>query len=128
MPKIALFVYGTLKRGGRSNHFLANQEFLGEAETLPLYRLYDHGDHPCLVEDREHGVAVRGELWLVDEATLPSLDAYEEVPSWFMRDEIGVARQTTPIWAYLYQGDVSGLEDCGTNWPNGAPEEPPRRS
>jgi gamma-glutamylcyclotransferase (GGCT)/AIG2-like uncharacterized protein YtfP len=117
MPKRVLFVYGTLKRGGRSNHLLAGHEFLAEAQTLPLYRLYDQGDHPCLVEDEKRGVAVRGELWQVDEATLARLDIYEEAPSLFMRREIKVAGQTTPILAYLFQGDVASLKDCGTSWP-----------
>ncbi len=119
MPKRVLFVYGTLKRGGRSNRLLDAQEFLAEAQTLPFYRLYDQGDHPCLVEDEKRGLAVSGELWLVDKATLARLDIYEEVPSLFRGREIKVAGQTTPILAYLFQGDVSSLKDCGTSWPKG---------
>ena len=113
----ALFVYGTLKRGGRSNHLLTGQQFVREAETVPLYRLYDHGEHPCLVEDRRHGVSVRGEVWLVDDAALASLDEYEKAPNYFSRHEIRISGQATPVLAYLYRGDVSVLEDCGTTWP-----------
>ncbi|HEV3446404.1 MAG TPA: gamma-glutamylcyclotransferase family protein [Gemmataceae bacterium] len=117
MPKITLFVYGTLKRGGRSNHLLAGQDFLGEAETLPRYRLYDNADHPCLVEDREHGVAVRGEVWLVDEAVLARLDVYEEVPNLFARNTVSVAGHRMPVMAYFFQQDVTPLKDCGASWP-----------
>jgi gamma-glutamylaminecyclotransferase len=116
MPKIALFVYGTLKRGGRSNHLLDGQEFLGDAQTMPFYCLYDHGDHPCLVEDRQRGMAVRGEVWLVDEATLACLDQYEEVPTYFTRRELRVREFEPPVFAYFYQGDVSGLKPWGSAW------------
>ena len=118
MPTTILFVYGTLKRGGRSNHLLKEQIFLGEAQTLPRYRLYDQGDHPCLVEDKKSGVAVHGELWQVDEAILAGLDAYED-PSLFKRCAISVAGQTMPVLAYLFQGEVSSLKDCGLRWPGG---------
>jgi gamma-glutamylaminecyclotransferase len=117
MSKTAVFFYGTLKRGGRSNHLLASQEFMAEAETLPLYRLYDHGEHPCLVEDREHGLAVRGEVWRVDETTLARLDEYEETPTYFQRGEIHLRNFPPPVVAYFYQGDVAALNECGTAWP-----------
>jgi gamma-glutamylaminecyclotransferase len=117
MSKTAIFLYGTLKRGGRSNHLLAGQEFAAEAETLPLYRLYDHGAHPCLVDDRNHGVAVRGEVWHVDEATLTQLDTYEEAPTYFRRGEIQLRNFPPPVTAYFYQGDVAQLEQCGPEWP-----------
>src|SRR5438309_835484 len=119
MSKTNLFVYGTLKRGGRSSHLLTGQDFLAEAETLPFYRLYDNGAHPCLVEDRQHGVSVQGEIWRVDDAMLVGLDAYEGVPSLFLRAEIKVAAQDTPVVAYLYRGDVSALKDCGSSWKKG---------
>ena len=47
---------------------------------------------------------------------LVRLDAYEGVPSLFLRAEIKVAGQDTPVVAYLYQGDVSALKDCGKSW------------
>jgi len=34
-----IFVYGTLKRGGRNHHFMAGQQFVGEARTAPGYTL-----------------------------------------------------------------------------------------
>jgi gamma-glutamylcyclotransferase (GGCT)/AIG2-like uncharacterized protein YtfP len=117
MSKTAIFFYGTLKRGGRSNHLLAGQEFVAEAETLPLYRLYDRGAHPCLVEDRDHGIAIRGEVWIVDEPTLARLDRYEEAPTYFRRGEIQLREFALPVTAYFYQGEVAALNECGTAWP-----------
>jgi gamma-glutamylcyclotransferase (GGCT)/AIG2-like uncharacterized protein YtfP len=121
MAKTTLFVYGTLKRGLPQSRLLAGQEYLGEAQTLPRYRLFHNGSYPCLVEDRHQGVAVYGELWRVDDATLARLDEYENVPSAFLRAEIEIAGQSPPISAYFYQGDVSGLKDSGHRWPASAP-------
>src|SRR5438552_14951530 len=117
MPQTALFFYGTLKRTGRSNHLLAGQQFVRDAETMPFYRLYDHGEHPCLVEDRQDGVGVRGEVWLVDEAMLARLDIYEEAPRYFERREIQLHDFGGPVLAYFYQGDVAPLKKCGNVWP-----------
>jgi gamma-glutamylcyclotransferase (GGCT)/AIG2-like uncharacterized protein YtfP len=69
------------------------------------------------VEDRRRGVAVQGEIWRVDENTLARLDELEGVPCLFIRREIDVAGISTPIFAYLYQGDVAGMKDCGGRWP-----------
>jgi len=123
VSKTILFVYGTLKQGGRSNHLLKEQKFLGEAQTLPRYRLYNQGDHPCLVEDVKCGVAVRGELWQVDETILARLDAYED-PSLFKRCQIDIAGQSASVLAYLYQRDISSLQECGTSWPRNATDGP----
>jgi gamma-glutamylcyclotransferase (GGCT)/AIG2-like uncharacterized protein YtfP len=115
-----LFVYGTLKRGLRNNHLLAGQEFLSAAHTLPYYRLYDHGPHPCLVEDRRRAVAVRGEIWRVEDTAFACLDEFEGVPDLFVRREIKVEGISTPVFAYFFQGDISAMTDCGDAWPPGA--------
>src|SRR5438094_10527046 len=116
MPTTALFVYGTLKRGLRNNHFLAGQKFLGEARTVPRYRLYDGGPHPCLVEDSQGGVAVRGEIWHVDEDTLTRLDELEDAPRLFARCPIDIAGLAAPVVTYLYRGNLAGMKDCRERW------------
>jgi gamma-glutamylcyclotransferase (GGCT)/AIG2-like uncharacterized protein YtfP len=116
MPTTALFVYGTLKRSCGNHDLLAGQKFLGEAQTLPHYCLYDRGPYPCLVEDGQRGAAVRGEVWSVDEATLARLDEYEAGPDTFVRGEIKLTGFSTPVFAYSYRGDVSGMWDCGDTW------------
>lgn len=116
MPAL-LFVYGTLKRGLSACRLLDGQEFLGEARTVPAYRLYDLGPHPALVADAARGQVVYGELWCVDDATLARLDEYEGPPNLFARQEIAVEGATGSVQAYLYQGDVSGLPECGERWP-----------
>jgi gamma-glutamylaminecyclotransferase len=123
MAKILLFVYGTLKRGGCSHDLLADEEFLGEAHTLPLYRLYDCCDHPGLVRDAERGVAVQGEVWRVSKAALLCVDEYEDVPRLFRREAIALAGWTEPVMGYFYQGSIAALEDAGDSWPLAASGE-----
>jgi gamma-glutamylaminecyclotransferase len=112
-----VFVYGTLKRGFANHAFLAGQRFEGVARTLPHYRLYDNGAHPCMVEAGQQGEAVAGELWRVDDKTLARLDEFEGVPYPFARRQIQVADISIPVFAYLYQGDVAGMSDSGDHWP-----------
>ena len=67
MARTTLFVYGSLKRGQCNHGYLAGQEFLTAARTLPYYRLYLRGGFACLVEDPTNGLAVHGEVWRVDD-------------------------------------------------------------
>jgi gamma-glutamylaminecyclotransferase len=117
MASSLLFVYGTLKRGQRSNHLLAGQQFVSEATTRPLYRLFDRGPYPYLVHDPEHGVVVRGEIWEVDAQTLQRLDEWEGVPEEYQRQPIALDWVAGPVEAYFFRGDVSSYKDCGAVWP-----------
>jgi gamma-glutamylcyclotransferase (GGCT)/AIG2-like uncharacterized protein YtfP len=71
-----LFVYGSLKRGGRHHDELEGATFLGVAVTGPGYRLEPLGEYLALVRD-EAGAAVPGELFEVPLTKLPDLDAFE---------------------------------------------------
>src|SRR5262245_31317708 len=117
MPATRVFVYGTLKRGQRNHHYLHGQVFLGEAATLPHYRLLDSGPYPCLVKDPLRGLAVQGEVWEVDDDVLPRLDRLEEVPDLYHRGEVVLQGYEVPILTYFYSGDVSGFVDCAGRWP-----------
>ena len=112
-----IFVYGTLKRGQRSHHILRDQVFIAETRTQTIYRLYDTGSHPALVDDREKGIAVRGEVWQVNDETLRKLDEYEEAPDYFSRRTIQLQGWESEVQAYFFNGDVSRLKDCGDRWP-----------
>jgi gamma-glutamylaminecyclotransferase len=117
MGKTILFLYGTLKRGQKNHHFMADQEFLGEASTMPLYRLYALGWHPGMVLDADGGVEVRGELWAVDDRILAQLDEYEGVPNWFIRQDIAVRDCFETVQAYLYNQNVPPGAISGNEWP-----------
>lgn len=73
-----LFVNGTLMRGFRLNGNLDGAEFLGEATTMPSYRLYSIDDvHPGMFEVQDGGVSVAGELYRVPEDVWRRVEAGE---------------------------------------------------
>ena len=114
-----LFVYGTLKRGHCRAWALDGQRFLGEARTLPRYRMYDCGWYPGLVEASDGGVAVVGELWEVDAACLAQIDEIECVSvGLYRRGPVKVQPpfDSEDIETYYYIGNVADLPDCGSAW------------
>ena len=73
-----LFVNGTLMRGLALHDNLSGAEFLGEARTVPSYRLHSIGDrHPGMYEVAEGGVAVVGELYDMPDAVWRRVEAGE---------------------------------------------------
>jgi len=110
-----VFVYGTLKRGGWNN-FRMPGEFVREAETIPRYRIFTDGTLPYLTENYRYGLAVRGEVWLVDEDGLAYLDRLEGVDrNFYRRDEIFLADGSTAM-AYFACHKVDNMTDCGREY------------
>jgi gamma-glutamylcyclotransferase (GGCT)/AIG2-like uncharacterized protein YtfP len=73
-----LFVNGTLMRGLALHANLEGAEFLGEAWTMPAYRLYSIDDrHPGMFEVAQGGVAVKGEVYLVPDDVWRRVEAGE---------------------------------------------------
>jgi hypothetical protein len=67
---IAVFVYGTLRRGQSNHHLLAGARWGGE-QRLPGARLHNLGPFPMAIVTPDTAAdAVQGELWWVDAATL----------------------------------------------------------
>jgi gamma-glutamylaminecyclotransferase len=114
--KTILFVYGTLKRGGRNYFRLADQEFVGEVLTAPRYRVIDLGPHPGLVRDAANGLAIHGELFAVDARCLAELDAFEGVPGPFVREQIAVEGYEV-VWAYYMNTPIPEGAKSGDRWP-----------
>jgi gamma-glutamylcyclotransferase (GGCT)/AIG2-like uncharacterized protein YtfP len=111
-----VFCYGTLKKNERNNYLLRDSEFVGNARTTTDYKLYDNGSYPCLVKT-EKGNNVEGEVWRVDQKTLAELDLLEGVEyGLYERIRIKLLNNQSPIWAYLYLGEVSRFRECGTSW------------
>jgi gamma-glutamylaminecyclotransferase len=112
-----LFVYGTLMRGGVRHHLLADQRFLGEARTLPLYALFDLGAYPGMVRRAADGRAVAGELYEVAVGLIPRLDSAEGAPTLFRLEPVAVDGCDGAVSAYLYQRSVEGAPLCsGDRW------------
>ena len=118
--KQRIFVYGTLKRGGRFSNYMAGQDFIGEAWTKPRYRLVDCGGYPGMFPVNENGVSVRGEVWDVDASCRARLDELEDVAGGeYELTEVGLLApfDTEVAVTYLYLRAVGYLPDAGTDWP-----------
>jgi gamma-glutamylcyclotransferase (GGCT)/AIG2-like uncharacterized protein YtfP len=118
-----VFVYGSLKRGWALHHLLQSSQFLGTAMTQPLYRLFDLGHYPGLV-DWPSGLSINGELYQVDADCLASLDDAEGVSEgYYARRDIQLLHPAPAAHAWFWLGPVAGCPDCGDHWPrNSSPD------
>jgi gamma-glutamylcyclotransferase (GGCT)/AIG2-like uncharacterized protein YtfP len=115
-----VFVYGTLKRGGSNHRFLAGQNFLGPARTVPGFTLYSLGDYPGMVRAPGDTTGVIGELWTVDDNCLAELDRLEGLDEGlYERAEVLLAPHAHAGFAqtYLYARPLHGFPSLGDNWP-----------
>jgi gamma-glutamylcyclotransferase (GGCT)/AIG2-like uncharacterized protein YtfP len=111
-----LFVYGTLKSGMSNHRRLRGQRLIRAARTEPRYRLLRIRWYPGLIEVKEGGQRIEGEIYAVDPFTLKQLDEYEGVPILFDRRPIAIENESHPIEAYFYCGDVTNCPDLGVRW------------
>ncbi len=120
-----LFVYGTLKRGGSNHAFLAGQNFLGVARTVPGFTLFSLEAYPGLVASPEDRAGVTGELWSIDDACLVRLDELEgTTEGLYRRASISLAEPApvaistgTPVQTYFYLRSLVGRPALGSVWP-----------
>jgi gamma-glutamylcyclotransferase (GGCT)/AIG2-like uncharacterized protein YtfP len=122
VPSHLIFVYGSLKRGYALHHLLQHAQFLGPARTQPLYRLFDLGHYPGLV-DWPDGLEIEGELYAVTTAELQTLDHAEGVAEGLYARR-PILLQTNPLnhtptsadaWFWLHS--TTARRDCGHHWP-----------
>ena len=112
-----LFVYGTLKRGCSRAACLEEQTFVGDAVTVPGYRLYDNGSYPAMTLSQCSSV-VTGELWEVDASCLAELDKIEGVPTLYQRTVVKLSSHPgESVQTYLYCQSLDGWRDIGSCWP-----------
>ena len=82
LPAALIFVYGSLRRGGRWHHVLGNSPFAGRARTRREWSIVPVGPYPGLVPGSE---SVEGELFLVSAEVLAAVDRLEEHPHLYRR-------------------------------------------
>jgi gamma-glutamylcyclotransferase (GGCT)/AIG2-like uncharacterized protein YtfP len=114
-----IFVYGTLKRGGRNHHYMAGQQFLGEARTAPGYTLFSLGDYPGMIRSPDDKDGVTGEVWLVDPPGLQKLDELEGLDEGlYERVPVSLAPPfaTQAVETYLYLRNLEGRPALGSTW------------
>jgi gamma-glutamylcyclotransferase (GGCT)/AIG2-like uncharacterized protein YtfP len=130
-----VFVYGTLKEGYGNNYLLGREEFIGKAEALEPFSMFNSG-FPVLTqaEPEMYGV-VKGEIYrILAESTLKNLDALEGNGSMYSREvRIFQLEDGTNISAWVYIGVTDYWErafnnkdrfyqpneDGILNWPDG---------
>ncbi len=105
-----LFVYGTLKRGGKFHGELSKDrsvKFIGETRIRgELYQIQD-ADYPGAVPTRRPNHYVSGHLFLMGQPqkTLAALDEFEEVEEGLFRRELVNVKmygKSLKAWAYFY--------------------------
>lgn len=114
-----IFVYGTLKRGCCNHHYLHEQDFVCEARTESLYRLYNLGGYPGMVRDKEAGLSVTGEIWDVNEEALERLDELEGLAAGEYRRVLIPLQAPHHEWqvqGYEYLRDVTAVPEIGGCW------------
>lgn len=113
-----IFVYGTLKRGLSNHGWLAGQEFVSEACTAPVYRMFDCGGFPGMIPVEQDGVSILGEIWEVDEAGMKKLDILEDVEGgeYALEPVRLLPARAESVMTYVYKRPVRGLPDAGADW------------
>lgn len=121
-----LFVYGTLKRGGRNHRLLAAAEFVGPARTEPKFRLIDCGAYPALIEHAEAPLEIAGELYRIPASLWPALDELEDEGVLYRRLTLLVTplvddeSQAAPVvaFSYIWLGPPNRFPlVAGAEWP-----------
>jgi gamma-glutamylcyclotransferase (GGCT)/AIG2-like uncharacterized protein YtfP len=114
-----IFVYGTLKRHGSNHRFLAGQQFVGEARTIPGYVLYSLGDYPGMIRSSDPTHFVTGEVWQVDPTGMAELDKLEGTHEG-LYDRVSISLESpfeaSSVETYLYLRTVEGRSVVGSTW------------
>lgn len=117
---IAVFVYGTLKRGRTNCSWcLGQQTFICEGVTSEAFSMFHNGAFPMVVDSVEgiDSAPIAGELWRIDAETLATLDRLERNGSMYQRRMVQVSLPNCDVeaWCYFYLDDVSRLIEVDCN-------------
>lgn len=136
-----VFVYGTLQRGCSNHGLLAGSLFLGSARTCEEFVMRTLVDSdgrkgiPFVGRDLPISL-IRGEAYLVDDATLAAIDGLEGcIPddpeaSWYRRELVSIEITDEPdyekkyceAYIYLHERPISPLVSSG-RWQEASPIE-----
>ena len=98
LKKNYVFTYGTLMKGERSHYYLNDVDYVCDA-TINGFRMFDLKSYPGI----EHGDGiVVGELYLVDDKTLASIDRLEGEGYLYIRKQVTVKTINKEYEAYVY--------------------------
>ena len=102
LPRHRVFVYGTLKRGQRNDHYLREAEFVGRFITDAVYSMYCFDTYPAVCARGRH--AIHGEIYHVSDTQFQRLDELELYPDYYQRIEI--ATRFGDAWMYIVQHEL----------------------
>lgn len=120
-----IFSYGTLCRGFHNHHYMDGAEFLGDATTKSLYRMFarkpknQHYMSLPFVAAHGHGAAldapkmrIHGEVYAVNSEQLLGLDGLERHPTWYHREVVlvNLGGKSRPCWLYFNEEDMLNAE------------------
>lgn len=115
MGEHLVFVYGTLLRGMRNHDRMEGAVLLGEFKTVKKYRMTAGNYHDTLyavpyVDPSRPTHHIRGEVYLIDDELLATLDRFEGHPRFYVRKEIAVYNHgghILHVWIY-FNGNTKG--------------------
>jgi gamma-glutamylcyclotransferase (GGCT)/AIG2-like uncharacterized protein YtfP len=104
-----VFVYGTLRRDQSNHALLKTSRFMGEAATLRPYWMITMGTFPIVLDavPDDFGLpplAVAGEIYHVNDATLEQLDHLERKGRAYDRKVTEVYEAGRKVEAHIYIG------------------------
>ena len=99
-----IFVYGSLKRDKKLNFYLKDAKFLGIGYTKYKYPmiLSKNRWYPYLIEKRNKGKIIKGEVYKISPKTLKILDRVEEAPFYYYRKQIPISLNNKTFKAWVY--------------------------
>lgn len=73
--EILVAVYGSLRKDLGNSHYLKDQEFVGQFDTLPIYSMHSLGSFPGLLKNGVTSVVM--EVYKVNQLCLSKIDSLE---------------------------------------------------
>ena len=99
MSELRIFVYGTLRRGGFSEHLMDGATWQEATQTAPHYSLWQLSWYPGMTAEGETSIA--GDIYTVPTERLAALDDYEGDS--YRRTQVMLADGSTAIaWVLRY--------------------------
>ena len=95
------FVYGTLKQGGYNHTYISEAQFLGVGETEEGFLMVSLGSYPGIIRDPQCASRVAGELYLISDACLQTLDRLEDEGEEYIREKLVISGYPEPAWCYV---------------------------
>ncbi|MEA1984127.1 MAG: gamma-glutamylcyclotransferase family protein [Euryarchaeota archaeon] len=113
-----LFVYGTLKKGGRNHGLLMDARHVCTTRTSDRYCLLDLSSFPGAMKTPAYS-QIKGEVYEIDETILGRVDQLEG--KWFFRQEVPLECNMPALIFFLNEKIISIADNyrvmSGGIWP-----------